>query len=194
MLALYLAYLDDDNDKALFEEIYLSYRKQMVALAMSILGNEDDAQDTVGDVFLHIAQRNWDVVREIENKNDLRNYLLKATKHASINKIKAKKKEPISFDTVNEFNTERREDLSDDSFLETICNRVEYQKVISAISSLSETYCDVLYYHFVLEMTAPQIAKTLNQTMSATKKQLVRGKKILLKQLNIERGMENGNQ
>ncbi|MFQ8952796.1 MAG: hypothetical protein ACLR56_07190 [Oscillospiraceae bacterium] len=51
MLALYLAYLDDENDKKLFEEIYLSHRKQMVILAITILGSEDDAQDAVGDVF-----------------------------------------------------------------------------------------------------------------------------------------------
>lgn len=59
MLALYLAYLDDENDKKLFEEIYLSHRKQMVILAITILGSEDDAQDAVGDVFLRIAQKNW---------------------------------------------------------------------------------------------------------------------------------------
>ena len=67
MLTLYLAYLDDVNDKKLFEEIYYSYRKQMVTFAITLLGNEDDAQDAVGDVFLRIAQKNWDTVRAIEN-------------------------------------------------------------------------------------------------------------------------------
>lgn len=76
MLALYLAYLDDDNDKRLFEKIYNSYKKQMVTLAVSILNNNDDAEDTVGDVFLRIAQKNFDVVRGIKNDIDLRNYLL----------------------------------------------------------------------------------------------------------------------
>ena len=57
MLALYLAYLDDDNDKKLFEDIFVSYRKQMVTFAISILGNENDAQDVVSDVFLKIAQK-----------------------------------------------------------------------------------------------------------------------------------------
>ena len=70
MLALYLAYLDDDNDQKLFEDMFLSYRKQMVTFAVTILGNEDDAQDAVGDVFLRIAQKNWDVVRDIKNETD----------------------------------------------------------------------------------------------------------------------------
>lgn len=92
MLALYLAYLDDDNDKRLFEKIYNSYKKQMVTLVVSILNNNDDAEDTVGDVFLRIAQKNFDVVRGIKNDIDLRNYLLKATKNTSINKINTKRK------------------------------------------------------------------------------------------------------
>ncbi len=193
MLALYLAYLDDDNDKKLFEDIFVSYRKQMVTFAISILGNENDAQDVVSDVFLKIAQKYWDVVRRINNQTDLRNYLLKATKNTSLNKIKAKKKDNVSLDTIIEYDMNGATDLSDDSFLETICNKVEYDKVVKAISSLSEKYRYVLYYHFVLEMTAPEVAKSLNQSLPTTKQQLVRGKKMLLSLLGIKGDDKNGN-
>ncbi len=186
MIALYLTYIDDDNDKKLFEDMFLSYRKQMVTYAISILGNEDDAQDAVGDVFLRIAQKNWDVVRKINNKTDLRNYLLKATKNTSLNMIKAKKKENISLDAVMEYDMNGIENLSDDTFLEVICNKVEYDKVVQAIRSLSEKYCDAMYCHYVMEMTVPQTAKSLNQTLFATKQQLVRGKKMLLSLLGIK--------
>lgn len=190
MLALYLAYLDDDNDKELFEEIFNSYKKQMVILAESLLKNEDDAEDVVGDVFLRIAQKNWDVVRGIKNETDLRNYLLKATKNTSLNMIKAKKKDNISLDTVSEYNINDIEELSDNTFLETICNKFEYNKIIEAIQLLDVKYRDVLYYHFVLDLTVPQTAKSLNQTLTTTKKQLVRGKKILLSLLEAH-GVEN---
>lgn len=189
MLALYLAYLDDENDKYLFEDIYLSYRKQMVALAITILGNEDDAQDAVGDVFLRIAQKNWDVVRRIESETDLRNYLLKATKNTSLNKIMYKKKENVSLDTVIEYEMERIDDLSDDTFLEVICNKFEYDKVLQAIRSLNEKYRDAMYCHYVMEMTVPETAKSLNQKLSTTKQQLIRGKKMLLSMLS-KKGVE----
>ncbi len=153
MLALYLAYLDNDNDQKLFEDMYLSYRKQMVILAITILGNENDAQDVVGDVFLRIAQKSWDVVRGIENETDLRNYLLKATKNTSINLIRRKKKENVSLDTIMVYNTDGIEDLSDDTFLEMICNKFEYEKTVQAIRSLNEKYRDVMYCHYVMEMT-----------------------------------------
>lgn len=194
MLALYLAYLDDDNDKRLFEDIYLSYRKQMVTLALTILKNKDDAEDSVSDVFLRIAQKNWDIVREIKNETDLRNYLLKATKNTSLNKIKVKKKNNIPLDTVTEYDLSNIPDLIDHAFLEIIYNKARCDTIIKAIESLSDKYRDAMYYHYVMEMTVSQTAKSLNQTVPATKMQLVRGKKMLLHLLGIEGVDENGNQ
>ena len=194
MLALYLAYLDDANDQRLFEDIYYSYRKQMVTLALSILGKKEDAEDAASKVFVRIAEKNWDVVRGIKSDTDLRNYLLKATKNTSLNMIKARKKENVSLDTISEYYLEGIEELSDDSFLEVICNRVEAEKVKKTILQMNEKYRDVLYYHFVMGLTVPETAKSLNQTVAATKKQLVRGKKMLLKMLGIEGVETNGNE
>lgn len=194
MLALYLAYLDDANDQRLFEDIYYSYRKQMVTLALSILGKKEDAEDAVSKVFVRIAEKNWDVVRGIKSDTDLRNYLLKATKNTSLNMIKARKKENVSLDTISEYYLEGIEELSDDSFLEVICNRVEAEKVKKTILQMNEKYRYVLYYHFVMGLTVPETAKSLNQTVAATKKQLVRGKKMLLKMLGIEGVETNGNE
>ena len=188
MLALYLAYLDDDKDKELFEKIFNSYKKQMVTLALSMLNNnKDDAEDVVGDVFLRIAQKYFDVIREINDETDLRNYLLKATKNTVINKIKLKQKENVSLDTVIEYNMDNIEELSDDTFIETLCNKIDYDQIVEAIMNLNEKYRDVLYYHFVMELTVPQTAKLLNQTLTTTKKQLVRGKKMLMNLLDIKR-------
>ena len=51
MLVLFLTYLDDENDKRLFEEMFYSYRKQMLSFSISILKNKDDAEDAVHNVF-----------------------------------------------------------------------------------------------------------------------------------------------
>lgn len=194
MIELYLAYLDDANDQRRFEDIYYSYRKQMVTLALSILRQKEDAEDAVSKVFLRIAERNWDVVRGMKDDTDQRNYLLKATKNTSLNMLKARKKDNVSLDNISEYDVEGIEEPSDASFLELVCNRAEAEKVVNTIRQMNEKYRDVLYYHFVLELTVPDTAKLLNQTISATKKQLVRGKKILLKMLGMEGSERNGNE
>lgn len=194
MLALYLAYLDEAEDKILFEDIFYSYRKQMYTMAESILHNSNGSEDAVSAVFLRIAQKNWDVVRSIQSQTDLRNYLLKATKNISLNMIKFKKRDEISLNVVTEYNTKYDKYLSDDTFVEFISNNIEYDEVIEAMKSLNDIYRDALYYHFVMEMTIPETAKSLNCTVSTTKKQLVRGKKMLLCLLNIRGDEKNGNE
>lgn len=186
MLALYLAYLDEANDKELFSNIYYSYRKQMVAVAIPILNNNADAEDVVEDVFLRIAQKYFDIIRSIKNETDLRNYLLKAAKNTAINRLKSQKKDNVSLDTVLEYNMSEIKELSDDTFIEVLCNKMDYDQIVDAIKNLSEKYRNVLYYHFVMELTVPQTAKALNQSLSTTKKQIIRGKKLLLSFLEIE--------
>ena len=84
MLALYLAFLDE-NDKQLFERIYYTYRKQMLVVARTILQNESDSEDAVHEVFLKIATKHMGIIKSIELETDIRNYLLKATKNTALN-------------------------------------------------------------------------------------------------------------
>lgn len=190
MLTLYLTLLEDAEDKSLFEKLYYSYRKQMITVAQSVLQNNDDAEDTVHEVFLRIAVRYMDIIRSIEDEKDLRNYLLKATKNTALNILQKKKRE--NSHTVIRECPDDIEDIADDDFVETICERMEYEKVVAAIQQLREPYREALYYHFVMELSVPETAKLLNQTKAATKKQLLRGKKMLMKLLGQEGVQANG--
>ena len=190
MLSLYLAYLDTEEDKKQFEEMFMSYRKQMISLAFSILKNQEDAEDAIHNVFLRIAQKNWDTVRSIEDKTDLRNYLLKATKNAALNITKVRTKNNISLDTIDEFDINGIYNISDEGFIDSICINIEYSRVVEAVKLLKDTYKNVMYYHFVMELPVIKIAKLLGQTVPTTQKQLVRGKKLLLNLLGIQ-GVEN---
>ena len=187
-----LAYLDEEEDQKLLEEIFYSYSKQMVSLAMTYLKNTDDAEDAVGTVFERIAARNFDVVRSIENDSDMRNYLLKATKNTCLNMI-GQKKMTVSLEQISEHGYIEKGSCSDESFFETICNKMDYEAVVKAIGSLNEKYRDALYYHFVMEMTVAEVAKLMFQSVSATKQQLVRGKKMLLGLLMKEGEEKYGN-
>lgn len=177
MLIFYLTFIDDFEDKKIFENMFITYRKQMLYLAMAYIHNQDDAEDIVHDVFLNIAQRHMSIVKNIKNDSDLRNYLLKATKNSALNKIRDRKKDIVCLDSILEFSNEN---VSDGEFIDEICNHSEYEQVISAIGSLNEIYRNALYYYFVLEIPLQEVSKILNQSISTTKKQLVRGKKRLL--------------
>lgn len=95
---------------------------------------------------------------------------------------------------MSEYNTGNNKELTDNTFIDVICDKIEYDKVIEAINLLNERYRDVLYCHFVIEMTVPETAKYLEQSVDTTKKQLLRGKKMLLSLLNNTGVESNGDE
>lgn len=187
MLLIYMSFIDDESHRRLFEEIYLSYRKQMFLVARTVLKNDSDAEDIVHDVFLRIAKKYMAKIRTIENETDLRNYLLKATKNAALDHLRKHRHERVRTEEENETDVPDSEEMPDDALVEKIHNRIEYKKIVSAIASMGDIYRDALYYHFVLELSVPETAKLLNCKVSTVKQRLVRGKKLLHVQL-FERG------
>ena len=187
MLAFYLSLIDNDNDRKLFERIYYAHRKQMLTLAFAILEDEDDAEDLVHDVFCNIAEKYMQSLQNIKNEQDMKNYLLKATKNSALNK-KRDTKHHISLDE-NEAILNKDEDLNDNEFLDMICNNISYQEALKVMRSLDKKYEDVLYLHFVIGMTIPEVSEHLNRSKQTVKKQLFRGKLLLLEKLSLNGGV-----
>lgn len=186
MLAFYLSLIDNDNDRKLFERIYYAHRKQMLTLAFSILENEDDAEDLVHDVFCNIAEKYMQSLQNIKNEQDMKNYLLKATKNSALNKKRDTKPHISLHESEYMLN---KDDMNDNEFLDIICNNISYQEVLSAIRSLDKKYEDVLYLHFVIGMTVPEVSEHLDRNKQTVKKQLFRGKILLLEKLSLNGGV-----
>lgn len=166
------------------ETVYHAYRKQMYALALSLLQNEMEAEDVVHDVFARLAAKP-SMLSKLYSDEDMRNYLLKAAKNTALNRVKQKKR-IVLFSVYQP--AEDPAPLSDDEFLDMVFQKAAYQEVVSAIGCLDQKYANVLYYHFVLELSVPEVARTLGRSEAAVKKQLVRGKKQLLALLDAGKG------
>lgn len=192
MLLLYLNLIDDEQQRIEFEEIYTTYRKQMILLAKSLLHNDTDAEDVVHDVFLRIASKHIGFIQGLRNPEDMRDYLLKATKNTALNEVSRKGRSTVSLDILSESDLTHTHDLSDAAFIELLCTKADYEKVVQALLSLREPYRDIMYYHFVLELTIPEAARHLGRSTATAKRQLVRGKKLLLNKLALGGESEHG--
>ena len=125
MLLLYLNLIDDEQQRIEFEEIYTTYRKQMILLAKSLLHNDTDAEDVVHDVFLRIASKHIGFIQGLRHPEDVRNYLLKATKNTALNELSRKGRSTVSLDTLSESDLTDTRDLSDAAFIELLCTKAK---------------------------------------------------------------------
>ena len=178
MLPFFLALLNEETDRRLFEQIYMNHRKQMFAVARSYLQNDADAEDAVHDVFLRVASSCWDSVRKIENEADLRAYLLKAVKYTSLNVLDRRARRDLSLEDA--FSAQEPQTRTGDETFAAACANIDEARLLAAIESLPERYRDALYCRFVLQLTAAQTARAMGQSLAATKKQIQRGKQKLL--------------
>lgn len=186
MLILYMSFIDDETHRRLFEEIYSTYRKQVFVVARAVLDNDSDAEDAVHDVFLKIAKNQMQKIGSIQEKADVRNYLLKAVKHQAIDHLRKQQRQRTVMNAKREDALNNIVELSDDQLVDMISNGMAYDRILQVIASMDDIYRDALYAHFVLELSIPETASLLNCKKATAKQRLVRGKKLLQKQLSEE--------
>ena len=185
MLILYMSFIDDEIHRRLFEEIYMTYRKQMFLVARAVLSNDSDAEDAVHDVFLKIAKSQMQKIGSIQEAADVRSYLLKAAKHQAIDHLR-KQQRPLTVMNAEDA-LKSIVELPDNQLVDMISNGMAYDRILQVIASLDDIYRDTLYAHFVLELSIPETASLLNCKTATAKQRLVRGKKLLQKQLLEEK-------
>ncbi len=183
MLAFYITQIEEEVDKLKFAEIYKAYRNQMYYLALSIVKNPNDAEDAVHEVFCRVATKLMPILRKIKNKDDLRNYLLKATKNTCLNMQQQRTREDRYLAKYVSQKISFAPKLSDNDFLEQLYARYMAEQVIDVLKTLPDTYRDALYYRYCLELSVSEIAALTDQKTNTVKKQVSRGRGLLLQKL-----------
>ena len=193
MLPIYISVIDEPAKRSLFEQVYLRYRKQMFYLARTLLEDTAAAEDAVHDVFLRIASHHMPTLQKLTDPDDLRNYLLKATKNTCINHRKKHWGKTISLDTINEHDLSGDPQLSDDAFWERLFVISDAKQLIHAIRQLPEPYPHILYDHFVLGLSSRELSDFTGVKPATIEKQIYRGKQRLLKLLDQTGGSHDEN-
>lgn len=169
---IYADIIDDPVHLARFEEIYREHYKKMFFTANQILRDKYEAEDALQDAFIGIA-RNMKTVSKIEDPKDLFYYLQSAARNAALNRLPKKQ---VYTEAVP---LHQMWSLSDSSLWSELCEKLDYEALTEALSSLPQTYQEALYFHFVMEYTIKETAALLQITVSAAKQRLVRGKQML---------------
>ncbi len=179
MLLIYLTLIDSEEDQKKFELLYNLYKKRMWFTANAILHDPLDAEDAVQDAFIAIA-RNMDCLGDVREISTI-SYLLKTARNMALNhRARSRSDELVGDDCFDGLVA------VDEEQLERLCQQEDAEKILSAIKSLPQIYCDVMSYRYLNGLSVDEIAQVTQRKAVTVKKQLARGKMLLKAALEEE--------
>lgn len=174
MLLLCAAMIEAPEDRLRFEDIYYRYRKQMLMVAMKVLGDQQDAEDAMQTALLGIARRIGSI--RTEDEDMLRAYVLLAAKNAAIDLKRQKCRQPPRADVTPEvLPVSGQGDLFD-----RVAVSMDYERLLRAMESLPEPYREVLFLCCVQQHSPAAAAELLCRKPGTVRQQLRRGKAMLI--------------
>ncbi len=163
-----------EDDQLAYTEIFERYSRLLVNHAYKILGNPDEANDIVQEIFLSI----WNKRYELTITGSLSSYLYKATKNRILNHIAHEKVVSRYADSISDF-IESDYILADSKIREQ-----ELEAIIAKeIALLPEKMREVFLLRKVEELSYNEIALQLNITDKTAKQQVYNSLKILREKL-----------
>lgn len=176
MLPVYLTLIDEQEDKEKFEYIYVNFNEYMLYEAKKILNNSYDAEDVVHDTFVDIA-KNIKLIRT-QNDSETLCYLLCATRGHAYNFLNRKKLNYIPIQSVESH-------IYEDEWMNMESN-INYENILKLIGNMEDVYSDVLYLYYCMGLNCKEIGLILGRKHATIRKQLTRGKTILISKLKEE--------
>lgn len=172
MLQTLLTLIEEQADRIRFEDIYRGYYKQMLTVANSILENPEDVEDAVQEALVRIAKH----MPALRNREDwaVRGYVLTVAKNTALqlyNKNKRRLKHP---------HTQLFKEEVDDEVFQKVINMLDYDLLLRAVRHMDPRYRQVLTLAYLQKMTPQEVASILGRKEDTVRKQLYRGKKLLM--------------
>ena len=179
MLLFYLSLIETAEDKSKFERLYYDYRKLMKHIATDMLHDEFLAEDAVHEAFIKLTRHIGGV--DESNRHKTKAFIVIIIKSVCLDMLRKNKQDKsFSLEEIDSMGY-----VDDDSF-----KRLEIEDVYSVISSLSDTYREIIELKVYHNLSDKEIADVLNITNSAVRKRMQRAREILKNKL-AERGENN---
>ena len=186
MLFVFLALIENENDKLEFETIYYKYKDASFRRALRHLNNNHyDAEEAFQEAWRKIA-KNIGSLRTT-NEQAVSTYIMTTIEY-SAKDIANKNRKWNGISAELELDPE--EYVSDDLVFE-LCAAERYNNIVQVIENMDKTYRDILLMAFVYEMPIKKIASNLSLNEKTVWTRFYRGKHILMELLK-EKGFADG--
>ncbi len=168
-----IAKLIQQGDESAFENIFKNYYQRLCTHANSILRDQDEAEETVQNVFVNF----WEKRNKMQITGSIQAYLYSSVRNACLNKLKHGK--------VRQLYAQEQEALSSTSMpTSQITFQNELQKQIhDAIESLPEQCRIIFKMSRYDELKYAEIAEQLNISIKTVENQMGKALRIMRNKL-----------
>lgn len=153
------------------EQLHSRYHRQMLVVADRILHNQAEAEDAVQNALMGVA-RNFD--RLPRDARAERAYVLTAAKNAALSMLPEKARRDALVD-ISQVDVPSGEDL-----FQQVMDCQDYALLLRSIRQLAAHYREVLMLVYVYDHTIQEAARILGRKEDTVRKQLHRGREILI--------------
>lgn len=173
----------EDKESNSVTDLYNRYCKRMVLMAYNILEDPYEAEDAVHDAFVSIT-RNSERILQLDESAQVA-YMIKSARNSAYNIIRKKAKQG---DLLIDMSSAIDEETSCNRFWQELDIHNNFDQVVNAILNLNPIYRDVMKLYYLREMTVDEISKALERKADTIRQQLVRGRNILIRNIQKEEG------
>ena len=177
MISLLILAIEEEELRAVVEQICDQYYKNMMKLSMDILNNKQDAEDAVQDAFYNIS-RHADAFLNLKT-TETAALVSTYTRNAAINIYNRKKRTAQLFVPLDE--TALHENIPCEG--ETLDKLLESEEtadaVRMAVNSLRTSYREVIYLKYFYHYKNVEIARVLHITPNDVNVRIFRAKRRL---------------
>lgn len=171
-MILFLAMLNNEEDKSKFVRLYEKYRYFLWYLANEYLQDAPLAEDAVQETFLALT-RHMDKVGDPDS-GTTRNFLATIVKSKAVDILRKHREEPV--EDIPEDSLGEKDDI-----LEACICRESYETLLDAVSQLDEIYRVVFEYRYLHELSEKETAELLGVTPKTVNVRIFRARKKLQK-------------
>ena len=173
MLLFYLSLIETEEDKSKFERLYNQYKNLLKYVAIDMLHDDFLAEDAVHEAFIKLARHINGVDEQDEPKTKA--FVIIIVKSVCSDMIrKEKKKKEIYVENIDDLG------CSNNEFFENL----ELEDICSVISSLPDTYREIIQLKLVYNLNDKEISDVLGISNAAVRKRMQRARGILRNKLS----------
>jgi RNA polymerase sigma-70 factor (ECF subfamily) len=184
MLHIYFAMIDDPADISKFEKIYEHYETMMYRVIYAVLKNKEDTEDALQDTFMKVAKN----IHKIEGVSCRKTeaFLVILSENTAKDFYRRNKKQRENVELWDDDDIDTLASLTALDVLSEIISAEGYQKIVSHIEGMSDTYKNAMRLRFIFGYSNAEVAELLEITLKNAEIRIVRGRAMLMETLRKE--------